>query len=656
MKPLGVLVLVIAGIAGLFFAINKLGDGSGEDLDSLESISQQETSATTDKGQETELTSPISTERSTVSDSASSGDRVELAPEDSEQFANSVTGLVMNPDQRPVSGARVVLTQAGVAGMIFQNEPLDRSGDRYAETDDEGRFSFLNVQPHSKLSIEADAKGYCRSSSSSFDVYATGKVEVPTLILTLGGSLAGTITDSGGNPVPDAKVVLEGLFSQFGEEAAPDSLTVLSEADGSYIIPNVPTGNRRLQISADGYANQTKGGLVFRGEEPLTMDVTLEIAEMICGRVISKLGSPVGEAKVLAMSFSNSNRQCRDEVLTDENGEFCLSRLAAGKYTIAVSAAGYRRQHEPRVQTGGAGLIIELEDQGQVTGRVTVSAGDLPKPYEVQLRQTHQGNTVTTLIGKSQLFNADDGSFSVECTQSGTYLVQAVAPGYAPSFSEEFRYTLGQPMSGVTVSLTAGGQITGRVVDGEGNPVPRPSITTHDNTWTNSLFDKALGDQFPTNVTKAVTTGNMKGKFRLELLKSETYQLTIRASGYCDGSMRDVAVTEGNETNVGDITLIKGGQITGTVIDLAGQPVPGAMVRLTLDERGRNLPQNYQTKSGANGKYTLTNVYPGKYKLTAARNSDPMDFLQGLSDELDRVQVVTISDGQSLRFELKVGQ
>lgn len=655
MKPLGVLVLVILAVGGLFTAIYLLGDDDETRTDGIESISQSGTDTTpSNTGSGGELTPATTAERTTVTPVVES-ERVDVAPENSEQFANQVSVLVLTPDEKPVGDATVVLTQAGIQGMIFQNEPLDRSKDRQAKTDKDGRAKFLNVEPFHQYTAEGVASGYSRASSNGFAVHATGDTEV-TVVLSIGASLAGQITDTGGQPVGGATVTLDGLFSQFDGGTSPDTLTTTTEADGSYMLANVLPGNRRLNVSADGYANQTKGGLVFRGEEPLEMNVTLEIAEMICGKVISKAGSPVAGAKVLGINFSNSNRQCRDQAISDENGDFCLEHLAAGKYNIAVSAEGYRRSNEPRVQTGGAGLIVELEDQGVVNGRVIVAEGTLPKPYTVQLRQTHQGNKVTTLIGESKRFNQEDGAFSIECTMTGTYIVQAVAPGYAPSFSDEFQFTMGNAMNGVTVRLTQGGSISGRVVDSEGNAVARPRITTHDNDWTNSLFDKALGDQFPTNTTKSSVTGNMNGQFKVDLLKSETYQISIRAAGYCEYTMRDVRVNEGSDTNVGDIALIKGGEVTGTVIDAAGQPVVGAMVRMNVNENSREMPRNYETKSGPGGKYVIANIYPGKYKLTASKSSDPLDFLGAISDELDQVQLVTITDGQSQRYELKVGQ
>lgn len=653
MKPLGVLVLVLVAVGGLFFAITQLGGGGDDDSNGNQAIENTAEPVAPQAEPQGELATPAGTRE--VAEIAAAPTQRESLSDGVEQYDNVLSGLVLNDAQQPIADATVVLTRAGMAGMLFVNEEMDRSKDRSTTTNESGKYIFTNVEPFDRYSIEANAEGYSQAELPNVNVDTSGEVNLQPVLLAIGASLSGVVKDSAGNTVPNATLQLDGMFSTMDGQPAADSLIAVSDATGTYLIPNVPPGNRSLTIRADGYANQGKGGLVFRGEEPLTMDITLEIAERICGKVISNIGKPVEGAKVLAMSFSNSNRTCRDNVVTDENGEFCLTSVAAGQYTIAVTANGYRRGNQNRVRAGGASLIIELDEQGVVNGRVVAGDGPAPTPYLIQLRQTHPGNVVTSAIGKPVTFNEEDGSFSVECTQSGTFLVEARAPGFSPSFSAEFRFTIGQPMNGVVVHLTSGGSISATVVDSEGNPVSRPRVTTHDNTWTNSLFDRALGDQFPTNVTKTSTNGNGKGKFILKNLRPDTYQLRIRAPGFCEATMQDVFVTEGKDNAIGNIQLIRGGEVSGTVIDLAGQPVAGAKVRLSPESGGGDqLPRTYEGSTDASGKYTLKNIFPGKYKLSAAAASGATNFMDTFASELDNMQLVQIRDGETQHFELKI--
>ena len=657
MKPLGVLVVVLVAVAGLFFALSQLGGDGPAVTPEVTGLSADEGEPEQPPADNTPLANPDRGEREAVTTAPTEGpERSDAAPDLGEQFDNRLTGLVVGPDGSVIADAKVTLTSGGLTGRLFVNEELDRSGDRHTATGPEGRYTFVNVEPGSEYSIEVSAEGFSRNELGNVSVDALGTIELPTIVLSAGASLSGLVQDTAGNTVPGATLRLDGMFTSLDGTPSADSLEVVSGPDGRYLIPNVAPGNRTLNVVADGYANQTKGGLSFRGEEPMTLDVTLEIAEMICGKVISKAGAPVAGAKVLAMSFSNANKQCRDTVLADENGEFCLASLAAGQYTIAVTANGFRAGHENRVKTGGAGLVIELVEQGMVSGRVIAGEGAPTGEYTVQLRQTHPGQTITSRIGKAVAFTEPDGSFSIECAQSGTYVVEAITKGYAPTFSDEFRYTQGQPMTNVIVRLAQGGQITGQVVGPGGETVARPRITTHSNDWTNSLFDRALGDQFPTNATLKAVTGGGAGRFKLQYLNPETYQIRVRAPGYCEAVVKDVVVTEGNATDLGKVELLRGGEITGAVMDAAGQAVANARVNLNPDGQGSGeIPQTYTVKTGADGKYRIANVMPGRYKLSAARGGQGGGTLfDDFISEQESAQLVTVTDGDTLRFELKV--
>ena len=122
--------------------------------------------------------------------------------------------------------------------------------------------------------------------------------------------------------------------------------------------------------------------------------------------------------------------------------------------------------------------------------------------------------------------------------------------------------------------------------------------------------------------------------------------------------MKDVFVTEGKDTNVGQVQLIRGGEITGTVIDLAGQPVVGATVSLNPDgRRGDELPRSYTAQAGADGKYVLRNVWPGKYKLSATRGGGGGgDIFDAFAIDQNSIQQVSVQDGGTQHFELKIAQ
>src|SRR5687767_3638264 len=65
------------------------------------------------------------------------------------------------------------------------------------------------------------------------------------------------------------------------------------------------------------------------------------------------------------------------------------------------------------------------------------------------------------------------------------------------------------------------------------------------------------------------------------------------------------------------------GQVKGKVVDAKGEPVDGAVITILNQQTNRSL----ETKTKKNGEYIQVGLAPGKYRLTASKNS--------LSDTVD---------------------
>lgn len=88
------------------------------------------------------------------------------------------------------------------------------------------------------------------------------------------GSIAGTITDPSGAPIPGAVVKLTG---------ANQSLPVQAEADedGRFVFLSVPTGEFHLAVSAQGFRTQELTGTVHPNEHYLAPQIKLTLAEQL---------------------------------------------------------------------------------------------------------------------------------------------------------------------------------------------------------------------------------------------------------------------------------------------------------------------------------------------------------------------------------------
>lgn len=88
------------------------------------------------------------------------------------------------------------------------------------------------------------------------------------------GSIAGTITDPSGAPIPGAIVKLTGVGESLPVQAESDE-------DGRFVFLSVLPGEFWLTISAQGFRTQEFSGTVHPGEHYLTPQIKLSLAEQM---------------------------------------------------------------------------------------------------------------------------------------------------------------------------------------------------------------------------------------------------------------------------------------------------------------------------------------------------------------------------------------
>src|SRR5687768_15881374 len=111
------------------------------------------------------------------------------------------------------------------------------------------------------------------------------------------------------------------------------------------------------------------------------------------------------------------------------------------------------------------------------------------------------------------------------------------------------------------------GTISGRVVNESGRPLRNANVTA----WRWGLMQ-------PENIH---TTSDREGKFELSGLQPVNYEIFAYLQGYVP-LLRDLDETQPTVYRAGDsvtLVLTKGGVITGTVTNQAGEPIVGLNVR-----------------------------------------------------------------------------
>jgi len=653
MKPSAVILLVLAAVTALVLVlINQ------DDTNTPKGLSRGPVEVAQNPGASVAALQldPDSQRTEAPTADGSQGAAEETIDGDLAPYENDLLGSVRNEGGGPIPGATVILSRRPLQAMAFVNDPIDRSGDVQSITSSEGIFRFMRIEAYENYTIIVDHPDYSRKEVGSVRVGVSGTFEEPPITLSLGTKLSGLISDTGGNPVPSATIHLDGMLAGLGNQPSPDRMSTVSDNFGRYEFKNCPKGQRTLLVSAEGYGSVLVAGVKIQGKRDAERDVTLEVAEMICGRVIDASNSPVRDAEVVALSYKTGSTQCRDFTKTDVNGEFCLEHLNPGKYTIAVSAKGYRPERAQRVGTGSTGLLLELRPQASVSGRViSKRTGEPLVTFTCVLRTAFANTNVTSPTEIRENFRNPLGEYTLTDVAPGTYVVEASAQGFASSFSQRFTVAEGQSLSGVTVEAGKGGTIKARIVDANGNPIKGALVSTHDNTWTDDAFTRALGDLFPTNATAKKARTNKSGNFKISGLSPENYQLRIQAQGHSRFIKTDILVSEERETDLGTIRMVTGGGVSGLVVDQAGQPIVGARVTLRVDGRPVSVFEPRATKSTTGGRYTFSNVPPGNYKIMAMRADPGDDVFGGLVDQQRSEQRVNVREGQVAKIDMRIG-
>ena len=153
------------------------------------------------------------------------------------------------------------------------------------------------------------------------------------------------------------------------------------------------------------------------------------------------------------------------------------------------------------------------------------------------------------------------------------------------------------------------GTITGRVVNESGQPVPNAVVYV----------------QVPRpGVSSPFITGtDREGAFRVNNLEQAAYYVSAIAPAFI-ALPHDISKGPVPTYRPGDsvtLTLMKGGAVTGSVLNAAGEPVVGIAVRVQMirDRNGRSLPRGLHNErvTDDRGIYRIYGLMTGTYVVSA---------------------------------------
>ncbi len=474
----------------------------------------------------------------------------------------SITGKVIDAETGlSVSGATVSYTSGGVTVS--------------ATSDVNGNYTLTGVAEGS-YTITASAAGFA-SQSTLVTVGPGSTVTQNFALVPLTGTISGQVTDAGtAAPISGATV---------SYTAGGVTRSATTDANGNYSLSDVPApGTYTLTASASGYTSQTATVPVNRGGVATANFAMRLLPGSITGQVTDAMtAAPVSGATVSYLSGGVTVT-----ATADSHGNYTLSNVPPGSYVVTVAATGYSSQSQTLTVTSNVATVgnFALAPQpGSIAGQVTDSSSG----------RGISGATVTFTVGSVTTSATTDGNgnYLFSNVTEGSYSLTASAPGYVSQTA--------------SVAVAAGAAVTHNFA----LPlIPGTIIGTVTDAATGAGIAGATVSYTLTGTTTTATSdGN--GNYTLTNVPPGTYTLTASAAGYSSQSQAVTVATNATTTQNFSLVVLPGA-ITGAVKDSqTGAGIGGAIVSYIAG----GITTSVLADPG--GHYTLANVPPGTYTVTA---------------------------------------
>ena len=351
----------------------------------------------------------------------------------------AITGSTVSGEgvDGPLEGVSVEL-------QVFNSDEYFQSYD-YANTDEAGEYGFSEVPPGTYRVVVHGRDNLVTHVGTQFDLTADRTLAAITLMI--GGSLSGSVTESGSND-PSNDFVVE-AFPWNGTEIdrSFDYGTNVDGEDGSFVINGIPAGMYKVEIrdsignhvaeyfdiSSDLTTAETV--TVLRNVDRPLGAITLDVGASFSGRVENADGTPIVDAYVSALAIVDGKADYQNAYrgYSNELGNYVIPALPGGTYKIEfASNFGYFDEFYNDKATealADAQTVVlgtdkplgttVLEQTAAVTGLVTDADGSGVGDILVEAYPVINGTVAAD--GSDYTYSDDDGAFNLRDLHAGTY-------------------------------------------------------------------------------------------------------------------------------------------------------------------------------------------------------------------------------------------
>ena len=484
--------------------------------------------------------------------------RIELQP------GFTIRGRVVDERGDPVAGADVTT--------------FDTSFFAHQTTDADGKFriDYLHRSRRSHI-ILARHQGYVGARAQVESGDAKDSYE---LVMKRGVRVEGSVLDAHGDPVPGAP-----LYLGF-DPSAYDRLDARADDDGQFVFPTVGPGEHDLVVEVRGHAPRKMKLVVPERVATLPgVIVQLEAAHFIAGTVVDAAGQALDGIHAharLPSEQDGDDRYIGEGIACQADGTFRLENLPSGTVDIEFYGKDTLHHVERSACVDQTAARITLERAAKLAGRVLDAVSQQPlQKFRIKIIRASSGGYRASWLRGHDLA-ADDGRWRSDNDQFKpgiSFVVEATAKGYGRVL-KQMKATIEADPDATVFELPPGQTVRGQVrAQDSGLPVEGARVIM-------------FGELDPIRVasardleTRLTTTTGADGKFILRDAPIGRISLAIRHPDYPHTSDGPFDITARIPTERA-IQLARSAQISGSIVDNGGQPIPGARLLLARLDAG----------------------------------------------------------------------
>lgn len=400
-----------------------------------------------------------------------------------------------------------------------------------------------------------------------------------------GRTIAGRVLDAGGDPVAGVTLAARPIDGSASLSAA------VSDAEGRFMLRGLVAGPLQVVPVLHGRRTMPDAPVaVTLGTSDLAdLRVVLVATGEVRGTLLDPRRRPIVGAELTLRTAWGEQRTS-----SGDDGGFHFTRAAAGRSAIGASLGGVslrlRAQPQVQVRVGvtTSVALVSVAPTREISGVVIDAAG---RPLAgVLVEAQAEDAAVTPGAGRPRLTDGA-GRFTLDGLAGKAYTITA-----QPLGGGEVRREHVEPGAAPVLTLAPGASVRGSVLaPGGGAP----------DSFTVEVIDQRSG------VRRAETFIATAGAWGFDGLAAGGHEVRVR--GREGTGVQTLTLAAGETRDEVRVALVGAATMRGTVVDLAGTPVPALEVGLSS---AKGVVWDMRAVTDAAGRFELTRVSTGPVFVT----------------------------------------